>query len=178
VKFTSHAQNKIASPAEIRFFLLHLSLFREYLDLEFSLLKNQLNFGYDLERIIDDWIVICYLVGNDFLPHLPALHISGGALPLMYSVYKRVLPTLDGEICNLKLITSTIILFLLGYLNEAGTIAMDRFILFLDELGRDDFEDFANMNPDVDIPVENYARKQASDLASLMANTDFVSFVF
>jgi len=97
VKFTSHAQNKIASPAEIRFFLLHLSLFREYLDLEFSCLKNNLTFGYDVERIIDDWIVICYLVGNDFLPHLPGLHIASGALPLMYRIYKNVLPTLDGN---------------------------------------------------------------------------------
>jgi hypothetical protein len=53
---------------------------------------------------------------------------------------------------------------------------MDRFILFLDELGQYDFEEFANLNPDVDMPVENYAKKQASDLASLMANTDFVRF--
>lgn len=97
MKFTSHAQNKIASPAEIRFFLLHLSLFREYLDLEFSCLKNNLTFGYDVERIIDDWIVICYLVGNDFLPHLPGFHIASGALPLMYRIYKNVLPTLDGN---------------------------------------------------------------------------------
>lgn len=54
---------------------------------------------------------------------------------------------------------------------------MDRFVIFLDELGQYDFEEFANTNPDVDMPVENYAKKQASDLASLMANTDFVRVV-
>ncbi|XP_059468376.1 5'-3' exoribonuclease 1 [Neocloeon triangulifer] len=156
VKFSSQATKTIASPAEIRFFLLHLSLFREYLDLEFSHLKSQLKFGYDLERIIDDWIVICYLVGNDFLPHLPGLHIAAGALPLMYRIYMRVLPKLD------------------GYLNEAGTIAMDRFIEFMDELGQYDFEEFANMNPDVEMPEEYYSKKKSSDLASLMANTDFL----
>ncbi|CAB3383497.1 Hypothetical predicted protein [Cloeon dipterum] len=159
VKFSSQAQKTIASPAEIRFFLLHLSLFREYLDLEFSMLKHSLSFGYDLERIIDDWIIICYLVGNDFLPHLPSLHIAAGALPLMYRLYMRVLPTLD------------------GYINEAGTINMDRFIAFMDELGQYDFEEFANMNPDVEMPEEKYSKKKTDDLASLLASTDFANEV-
>lgn len=37
-----------------------------------------------------------FLVGNDFIPHLPGLHISSGALPVLYKVYCEVLPTLDG----------------------------------------------------------------------------------
>lgn len=38
-----------------------------------------------------------FLVGNDFIPHLPNLHIVNGALPFLYKVYMEVLPTLDGE---------------------------------------------------------------------------------
>lgn len=37
-----------------------------------------------------------FLVGNDFIPHLPNLHIVNGALPFLYKVYAEVLPTLDG----------------------------------------------------------------------------------
>jgi 5'-3' exoribonuclease 1 len=33
-----------------------LSLFREYLDLEFASVKPKLKFPYDLEHIIDDWV--------------------------------------------------------------------------------------------------------------------------
>ena len=75
---------------------MHLSLFREYLDLEFSSLKHlsptPLPFEYDLERIIDDFILLNIFVGNDFLPHLPGLHINEGALNRLFEIYKRVLP--------------------------------------------------------------------------------------
>lgn len=80
---------------------MHLSLFREYLDLEFSSLKTAsppLPFEYDLERIIDDFILLNIFVGNDFLPHLPGLHINEGALGRLFEIYKRVLPV-AGKSC-------------------------------------------------------------------------------
>ncbi|OZJ04106.1 hypothetical protein BZG36_02847, partial [Bifiguratus adelaidae] len=82
------------------FYLMHLSILREYLDHEFSSLKSTLKFQYDLEKIIDDFILLALFVGNDFLPHLPNLHIGEGALGLMFGVYKKVFPTLDGYINN------------------------------------------------------------------------------
>lgn len=38
-----------------------------------------------------------FLVGNDFIPHLPDLHINKGALPILYKTYIDVLPTLGGK---------------------------------------------------------------------------------
>ncbi len=38
-----------------------------------------------------------FLVGNDFIPHLPHLHINHDALPLLYRTYISVLPSLGGE---------------------------------------------------------------------------------
>jgi len=55
-----------------------------------------MKFPYDLENIVDDWILMGYLVGNDFIPHLPHVHINQEALPLLWETYKTILPTLDG----------------------------------------------------------------------------------
>lgn len=71
---------------------LHCSVLRDYLDNEFSCLKGNLSFKYDLERIIDDFIFICFFVGNDFLPHLPSLDIRDGALDFLIECYKEILP--------------------------------------------------------------------------------------
>ncbi|XP_039278824.1 5'-3' exoribonuclease 1 [Nilaparvata lugens] len=98
VKFNRNAQKKRSNaPDEITFFLLHLSLMREYIELEFQELKETLKFRFDLEKIIDDWVLMGFLVGNDFIPHLPHLHIASGALPILYKAYIDVMPTLDGK---------------------------------------------------------------------------------
>jgi 5'-3' exoribonuclease 1 len=101
------------TPEEINWHLLQLCLLRDYIDLEFHSIKvttkkiffrkkifffskEKLKFSYDLESIVDDWILMGYLVGNDFIPHLPHVHINQEALPLLWETYKKVLPTLDG----------------------------------------------------------------------------------
>lgn len=88
-------KNKKASVEETRFFLLHLGLLREYLELEFDELKENPNF--DIANLIDDWVLMGFLVGNDFIPHLPCLNISSNALPLLYKTYKKVYPNLGGK---------------------------------------------------------------------------------
>lgn len=95
VKFDKNAK-RAPSVDETKFYLLHLGLLRDYLELEFIEMKPTLTFEYDLEKIIDDWVFMCFMVGNDFLPHLPNLHINSNALPILYKVYKSVLPKLDG----------------------------------------------------------------------------------
>ncbi len=70
---------------DVKFQWLHINVLREYLDAEFRALN--LPFPYSLERAIDDFIVVCFLAGNDFLPRLPSvvsfpLHSSLGFLSL------------------------------------------------------------------------------------------------
>lgn len=38
--------------------------------------------------MIDDFVFMCVLVGNDFLPNIPHLDISDGALNHMMNMYK------------------------------------------------------------------------------------------
>ncbi|KAG0232651.1 5'-3' exoribonuclease 1 [Actinomortierella wolfii] len=95
VTFGRSSKKKVSVDSQ-NFFLMHLSLLREYLDLEFGSVRDKLPFPYDLERIIDDFVLICLFVGNDFLPHLPNLHIAEGALSLMFNIYKKLLPEMGG----------------------------------------------------------------------------------
>ena len=54
------------------FDLYHFSMLREYIKDEFSLQKlKSLPFDYDLEAIIDDWVLIACFLGNDFIPAIP-----------------------------------------------------------------------------------------------------------
>lgn len=70
---------------ESDFQLLHLSVLREYLQLEFCHEDPQ----YDLERVIDDFVFMTFLVGNDFLPHMPTLDIGDGAFDLLFDIYRE-----------------------------------------------------------------------------------------
>ena len=118
VTFGRQSAKKSKELEHQNFYLMHLCIVREYLELEFQELKepNALSFGYDLERVIDDFILMAFFVGNDFLPNLPNLHINEGALALMFKVYKSVLPKAG------------------GYINERGVINLKRLETLLDEL--------------------------------------------
>lgn len=57
VKFGNKSQVKRKNvPEYMKFYLLHLSLMREYLELEFQPVKEKLSFPFDIENLIDDWV--------------------------------------------------------------------------------------------------------------------------
>jgi len=44
---------------------------------------------YNSESAINDFIFMCFTVGNDFLPHIPGIEIIEGAIDFMLDVYKN-----------------------------------------------------------------------------------------
>ena len=91
------------------FEILELSGLRQMLFLQFRRFaddESSLEKQFDLERIIDDFVFMCMLVGNDFLPHCPHLEIDTGALSLMMSNYIELLPEWKGYLTKKEKIHS------------------------------------------------------------------------
>lgn len=80
---------------------LNVSILREYLSLDMEI--SGLNkFECDTERIIDDFIFICFFAGNDFLPHILSLEIHEGCIDLLMHVHKKEFQNLGGYLVNMQ----------------------------------------------------------------------------
>jgi len=81
------------------FHLLEISLLREMLYLEFRP-REFLDQDYNMERIVDDFVFMCMLIGNDFLPGIPHLDIGYGGLNLLVRSYKEIQKHIHGYLTN------------------------------------------------------------------------------
>lgn len=137
-------KKQITDVSDQTFFLLHISLVRDYLEEEFSTLGDEISFEYDFERILDDFVLILYVIGNDFLPNLPDLHLNKGAFPLLLHTFKEAMRRTD------------------GYLNEKGKINLKRLSTWLDILSIFELENFEEGAIDVEWfnkQLDNVSRK-------------------
>ncbi|XP_067240531.1 5'-3' exoribonuclease 2 [Chanodichthys erythropterus] len=101
--------------SEQEFIFIRLAVLREYLERELTMAS--LPFPFDFERSVDDWVFMCFFVGNDFLPHLPSLEIREGAIDRLVGIYKDVVHRTG------------------GYLTENGFVNLERVELIMQAVG-------------------------------------------
>ncbi|CAJ0944232.1 unnamed protein product [Ranitomeya imitator] len=121
---------------EQEFIFIRLNVLREYLERE--LVMSNLPFQYDFERSVDDWVFMCFFVGNDFLPHLPSLEIREGAIDRLVKIYKDVVHNTG------------------GYLTESGFVNLERVQMIMLAVGEVEDSIFKKRKED----DESFKRRQ------------------
>lgn len=109
-------------PEKKPFIFLDVSILREYLEAE--LYVSSVPFPFNLEQAIDDWVLLIFFVGNDFLPHLPSLEIREGAIDTLLRIWKMELARMG------------------GYLTNHGKLVMERAQIILEGLAKREDEIF------------------------------------
>ncbi|XP_073960993.1 5'-3' exoribonuclease 2 homolog [Choristoneura fumiferana] len=121
-----------------------------------------LPFPYDFERALDDWVFMCFFVGNDFLPHLPSLEIREGAVDRLVNLYKK---------CVFKT---------RGWITDSGDVNLERVQLIMDELGRVEDEIFRRRHAnELNFRAREKAKKKPQQRPNfqMLNNTQFAPWL-
>eukprot|EP01047_Picozoa_sp_COSAG01_P044102 COSAG01_NODE_3964_length_5490_cov_36.725283_1_plen_274_part_10 len=130
-----------------QFEFLHIHILREYLEAEF---KDGVSYaqGFDLERVIDDFVFLCFFAGNDFLPHLPSLDIREGGIDTLLKQYKNLMSSMG------------------GYLTENGKVILGRTEMVALRLGQLEDAVFADRQDKNERQARNRQRRKRSEQAA------------
>lgn len=125
------------------FVWLHVSILREYLAAELFIPGQP--FRFDIERALDDWVFMCFFVGNDFLPHLPSLDIHEDGIDKLIAIWRDNIPVMG------------------GYLTCDGTVDLSRAQCILEGLAKQEDAIFRRRKEVDDKRDRNQKRRKEED---------------
>lgn len=79
-----------------QFEVIHFEMLRQYLRMEFIDCKTEMSFEFNMDSIVDDWVLLMTLIGNDYVFGLPNFDLELDALSVIYDAYKMVLKSSNG----------------------------------------------------------------------------------
>ena len=94
--------------------------------------QNKLNID-DITKFSNDFVVLCYLLGNDFLPHLPSIDIKREGLDILIDTYVDAYLTLH-----------------MNLIDENHNINQHMFMEIIKSLGENETEYFQHIKPKYD----------------------------
>ncbi|KAJ5961188.1 5'-3' exoribonuclease 2 [Penicillium vulpinum] len=127
------------------FIWLHVAVLREYLAVELRV--PQQPFPFDLERALDDWVFMCFFVGNDFLPHLPSLDIRENGIDTLIAIWRDNLPAMG------------------SYLTKDGSVELKNAQIILQGLAKQEDAIFARRRQADERKQANEKRRKEQDAA-------------
>jgi 5'-3' exoribonuclease 2 len=149
--------NSSTNPIKTNYIFVDLSILRDKLIQ--SLPKNdQLSFKWNFDRFLDDWVFICLLVGNDFLPSLPSFEIRENVIDNLVNIYITYAPTFN------------------DYLTENGILNKKLLEIILREFSKNENEIFKN-RPRVNQQNENNGQSSTTQIKPSLNLDEYVNFM-
>ena len=121
----ARSKDSTSCPIKAKYIFVHLSILSNTM---FHILwtNNPSGFEWDYYRFLDDWVFICLMMGNDFLPDIPSFAIHENAIDDLMEIYSHLVPQMN------------------AYLTDDGKLNIEFFKIILTEFGQMENEKFQN----------------------------------
>jgi len=99
---------------------LNMNTINNFIYVDIEILKNNIyqiiNITGNKTNIINDFIFICYFLGNDFIPHIPSIDIYDGGIDYLVKTYKLTFEQLNHYLIDNKNININFFKLFINYL--------------------------------------------------------------
>lgn len=73
---------------------VNIELMKNYI---YQIIQNKMIYILDKKNIINDFIFICYFLGNDFIPHLPSIDIYNSGIDYLIDIYTKTFQNISHQ---------------------------------------------------------------------------------
>jgi len=127
------------------FVLVQISVLREYLERDMKPVDLD-GIEWNSERMVDDFVLICFFVGNDFLPHSATLDIRDNDIPRLFLFWKMTIRQTG------------------GYLTKNGNIDWKRMSVFVSKIADQEEATFERRKSRALMKMRGSLKKLASNI--------------